>query len=88
MPFASSNDFFSLSDLAQPEERFDQFALAADGHLGKTLEPSSAWHFRVGPEPSGEHDELRACDFSLFDPLGQMPKKRGWQRATPNPRHR
>ncbi len=88
MPCASPNDFFSLSDLAQPEERFDQLALAADRHLGKTLEPSSAWHFRVGPEPSGEHDELRACDLTLLDTIGQMPKERRGQRAPPNPRHR
>jgi hypothetical protein len=71
-----SNNFFALGDLARPKERFDQLALAADGHRGKALEPLSLWHFRVRPEPSGELDELPACDLTLFDTIDQMPKKR------------
>ena len=48
---ARSGDFLAGRNLADTEECFDEFALAANDHLRKALKPTARWNLGICREP-------------------------------------
>ena len=63
--FAGSGDFQAFRNLPEPEERLDQLALAADGHLGKAFEPFAVRDFGSCFQPSRKEFKLGDGNFPL-----------------------
>ena len=61
--------------LSSNQERFHQFALAADDHAGESLEPFAFGDLGIGIEPPGEGHDVRPRDFP-FAGAGQQVLKR------------
>lgn len=55
---AESDDFLSVRYLSETQERFAQFAFAANGHFGKAIEPFGVRDFGFGFQPNREEFEL------------------------------
>jgi hypothetical protein len=51
-PSLRSRHLFARRNLPRAQERLNQLALAADNHLGETLEPLTLRNFWIGGQPA------------------------------------
>jgi hypothetical protein len=84
--FRGSTQFFAGRNLSGLQKGFDEFAFAANGQAGKSLEPFSLRHFRPGAQPIRQKPKLIGGNFPAADAVEQMIKKAGRKIVAANSR--
>jgi hypothetical protein len=79
--------FLARGDLAGLQKGFDEFAIAANGHAGKFLEPGTVRHFGFGAEPIRHQPKLIGGNVAAADAVKQMIKEVWRKIVSPNLRH-
>jgi hypothetical protein len=73
---ANLPDLLPLRGLPGAQKRFDQLAVAANGHAWKAFKPSARRHLRLLIKPSGQQAQLAGGNVALLDAIEQVMKQR------------